>query len=230
MNQDQSLVSVIIPVYNREKYVAQAIESVLKQTYQSLDIIVIDDGSTDKSAEIIKSFGSKIRYFYQEHSGLANTLNKGINLTNGEFIAFLDSDDLWTENKLNLQMKVLKNNPQVSIIFAYVQQFISPELDKNIRDKIDLPNEIMKGYVKGTMLAKKEVFSQIGLFDNTLKLGDFIDWYLKACEQGIKSFVCPEVLLKRRIHDTNMGIIDKKDRSDYVKIIKAYLDRKKLKN
>lgn len=85
----------------------------------------------------------------------------------------------------------------------------------------------MKGYVKGTMLAKKEVFSQIGLFDISLKLGDFIDWYLKACEQGIKSFVCPEVLLKRRIHDTNMGIIDKKDRSDYVKIIKASLDRRR---
>ncbi|BAQ61470.1 polysaccharide biosynthesis glycosyl transferase CpsJ [Geminocystis sp. NIES-3708] len=222
-----SLISVIIPVYNREKYVSEAIESVLKQTYQFLDIIVIDDGSTDKSAEIIKSFGSKIRYFYQENSGISSALNHGLKVAKGEFIAFLDSDDLWTENKLNLQIKVLKKNTQVSIVFAHIQQFISPELDTNIQDKIDLPNEIMKGYVKGTMLAKKEVFSQIGLFDISLKLGDFIDWYLKACEQGIKSFVCPEVLLKRRIHDTNMGIIDKKDRSDYVKIIKASLDRRR---
>lgn len=103
-----SLISVIIPVYNREKYVSEAIESVLKQTYQFLDIIVIDDGSTDKSAEIIKSFGSKIRYFYQENSGISSALNHGLKVAKGEFIAFLDSDDLWTENKLNLQIKVLK--------------------------------------------------------------------------------------------------------------------------
>lgn len=220
-----SLISVIIPVYNREKYIAEAIESVLAQTYKPLEIIVINDGSTDNSAEIIKNFGSKIKYFDQVNSGLANTLNKGINLTNGEFIAFLDSDDLWVKNKLSLQMAIFANNPDVDIVFAYVQQFISPELEDEIKHKIYISQEIIKGYSKGTMLAKKEVFSQIGLFDTTLKLGDFIDWYFKASEQGIKNLICPEILLKRRIHDNNMGIIQKKYRSDYVKIIKASLDR-----
>src|ERR1700758_706720 len=100
---EKSLISVIIPVYNAEKYLAEAIESVLAQTYRPIEVIVVDDGSTDSSADIAKRFAS-VRYCFQSHSGLGATRNRGIDLSQGKFLAFLDADDLWVEDKLTHQM------------------------------------------------------------------------------------------------------------------------------
>ena len=105
MMQDKPLVSAIIPVYNCERYLAEAIESVLAQTYRPIGIIVVDDGSTDGSADVAKSFTDpQVRYFYQPNSGQGAARNQGTNLARGSFFTFLDADDLWTDNKLELQL------------------------------------------------------------------------------------------------------------------------------
>jgi len=106
--KDHLLISVIIPVYNCDRYLGEAIESVLSQTYRPLEILIIDDGSTDNSAEIAKSFIPHIQYYYQPHNGfVSKALNRGISLSQGAFLAFLDSDDLWSDsNKLTKQMQV----------------------------------------------------------------------------------------------------------------------------
>ncbi len=227
MTPNNPLVSVIIAVYNCEKYLAEAIESVLAQTYQSIEIIVVDDGSTDDSAEVAKRFTPVVKYCYQPHSGVAVALNHGIQMITGHFIAFLDADDLWVADKLMRQMAVFEAHPELDAVFGHVKQFCSPELDETIKQKTKFSTEITPAYLKGTMLIKQDALLRIGLFDTHWRVGDFIDWYIRAMEQGIKSFMLPELLLKRRIHDTNTGIRERKSQIDYVRILKASLDRRR---
>ena len=220
-------ISVIIPVYNCDRYLGEAIESVLKQTYQPSEIIIIDDGSTDKSAEVAKSFGDLIKYELQENGGAATARNRGTELATGDYFAFLDADDLWTENKLKLQIEAFNKNPQLDMVFGYVEQFHSPELPDNIKSKIYCPSGSMKGHHVGTMMIKRDALFRIGKFDENLNIADFIDWYLKATQAGLQSFMLPEVLLKRRLHDTNMSIRQRDFRKNYVRILKAHLDRRR---
>lgn len=226
---DQALVSVIIPVYNGERYLAEAIDSVLSQTYSSLEIVVIDDGSTDDSAGVVKRYGSKVRYFFQPHRGLSAALNHGVQAARGSFFSFLDADDVWMENKITQQMMMFANNPILDIVFGHVRQFCSPELNGNQKNRLQGFTELLPGYFKGTMLIKREAFSLAGIFDTVWKVGDFVDWYLKALESGLKSVMLPDVLMIRRVHTQNMGIREQAHQRDYVRILKASLDRRRKK-
>lgn len=226
--KENRLVSIIIAVYNCQRYLAQAIESVLAQTYSPFELIIVDDGSTDESARVAKSFLDKLRYFYQPHRGLATALNYGIQLAQGDFFAFLDADDLWMKNKLSSQVAVFDEKQQPDMVFTHIRQFYSPELELEIKTKYTF-TEIMPGYSTTSMLIKRESFFRVGPFDPSCRLGQFIDWYLKAQEVGLTSFMLPEILVKRRIHDSNIGIIKREDRSEYVRFIKASLDRRRKK-
>ncbi|NUM34004.1 MAG: glycosyltransferase family 2 protein [Candidatus Brocadiae bacterium] len=225
---DQKLVSVVIPVYNREKYLAQAIQSVLNQKGNiSRNIIIIDDGSTDKSAEIAKSFGDCITYIYQKQSGISAARNAGVMASQGELIAFLDSDDLWMENKLLLQAQALDSDPSLDVIFGHIQQFISPELPDEAKAKLVCDATITQGYHASTMLIKKQSFLKVGFFDLGLRAGEFIDWYNRAKNLGLKSCMLQDLLAMRRLHDTNYGILERKVYSDYFKMLKKAMERKK---
>ena len=107
------MISVVIPAYNAGRFIRRTIDSVLAQTYTDYEIIVVDDGSTDNTAEIVKSYGSKVRYIYQQNAGDGAARNTGIYAAKGEWIAFLDHDDEWLPEKLRLQMELLKRNPQL---------------------------------------------------------------------------------------------------------------------
>lgn len=111
MNQE-ALVSVIIPVHNCERYLAEAIRSALAQSYGALEIIIVDDGSTDASGTVAKQFEGDVQYYYQERLGAAAARNQGINLAKGEYFSFLDSDDIWVPEKLKIQMEVLERSPK----------------------------------------------------------------------------------------------------------------------
>lgn len=225
---DQPLISVIIPVYNCDRYLGEAIESVLSQTYQPLEILIIDDGSTDKSAEIAKSFIPSVKYYYQPNSGSCSSpLNYGIKLSQGDFLAFLDSDDLWLKDKLMIQSQCFAENPHLDIVFGHVQQFISPELDNVIRQRFEIPKEIIQGIHRGTMLIKKQSFLSVGYFDSHWQRVEFIDWYIRAKSLNLEMMVIPDILFKRRIHQTNIGIIKKDRQSEYVQVIKQALNKKR---
>lgn len=195
---NQPLISVIIPVYNCEKYLAAAIKSILAQTYRPIEILIIDDGSTDKSAEVAKSFMPHIQYYYQPNNGVATAINYGIDLSKGNFLAFLDSDDLWLKDKLIIQSQYFVKNPHLDIAFGHVQQFISSELDNLYRQKFEIPKEIMQGIHKGTMLIKRQSFLDVGYFNTNWKIGEFIDWYIRAKELNLEMTVIPDIILKRR--------------------------------
>ena len=226
----EHLVSAIIPVYNGERYVAEAIESVLVQTYHPFELIVVDDGSTDGSADIVKGFTPEVRYFFQPNAGLAAARNCGIRLAKGNYFAFLDADDLWVEDKLGYQMRTFDNQPELDMVFGYVKQFHSPELSPAVKQKIHCPAEIIPGCSAGTMLIRREAFFRVGLFETNWRIGEFMDWYLRAKEHNLKSLMRPEVLLRRRLHTANLGVRERQSRSDYLKILKTSLDRRRQIN
>lgn len=221
MSPTSPLISVIVPVYNGGKYLTAALESIMAQDYKRLDIIVIDDGSTDKSAQIAKSY--HLNYSYQTHSGLGAALNHGIKLAKGGYFSFLDADDLWVRTKLSRQMSSFKKDPTLDMVFGHVSEF------KDTDGKISKVRSLTRGsLMKGTMLIRREAFFHVGLFETKWHLGDFIDWYLRAHELQLKSLTLPSTLYKRRIHKNNMGIRERGKRKDYLHVLKESLDRRNI--
>jgi glycosyltransferase involved in cell wall biosynthesis len=227
MTNNQPLVSVIIPVYNGENYLAEAIESALAQTYQPLEILVINDGSTDNTEEIAKSFLPSIRYYFQAKSGQGEALNKGIKLAKGDFFAFLDHDDLWLQDKLTKQIEAFNYNQELELVFGLVQQFYSPELDDNFKAKIKCNTELMSGHIPSAMIIKRDSFFRVGFFETHLQLVSFPSWYSRALELGLNTFTLPELVTKRRLHQHNTGIRNRDHKKEYISILKASLDRKR---
>ncbi len=224
---DNPLVSVIIPVYNCERYLAEALESVFSQTYSPCEVIVVDDGSTDGSAEVARSFASQATLCTQPHSGAAAARNKGIELSQGSLLAFLDADDQWVEDKLIRQLAVLDGRPTVDMVFGHVVHFHSPDLDSYARARVKCPPQAEPGLVPGTMLIRRQAFERVGPFATGWRVGEFIDWHARAVDVGLKGVMLSQVLLRRRLHADNTGVRRRGARGDYARILKATLDRRR---
>lgn len=227
--KDSPLVSVIIPVYNYERYLGEAVECVLSQTYQHHEVIVIDDGSTDKSADVAKSFAERgVRYCHQAQAGIGPARNKGVELAQGDFLAFLDADDRWPREKTERQLAAFENDPALEMVFGQAVQLQNgPEWEAAINENKLPATGLVPGMVAGTMLIKRDAFSRVGEFPGGLKVGEFIDWYARAVQLQIRSLVMPELFLYRRIHDSNTGVRERKSVTDYARVLKASLDRRR---
>ncbi|WP_146131608.1 glycosyltransferase [Merismopedia glauca] len=220
------LVTVILPVYNGEKFLAEAIQNIKEQNYQSLEIIVIDDGSTDKTAEVAAQFHDEIRYVYQSNQGPAAARNQGSKLAQGEVITFLDVDDLWADNMLLDFTDYLITHPDVEIVQGLIQQM---QLDEKTTDE-DAPvfKPVFQPYQfinLGSALYRKSAFDKVGLFDLTLRDSDDTDWFVRAWEQNITKVVIPKTVLFYRKHDRN--ITRKQDSGPFslIKLYKRHIDR-----
>jgi glycosyltransferase involved in cell wall biosynthesis len=198
------LVSVIIPVYNGEKYIGAALESVLAQDYPSFEIIVVDDGSTDGSAEAVKSCG-EARYLYQRNQGVAVARNTGITASRAEYVAFLDQDDLWAPEKLRIQMDYLEENPSVGYVLARQSIFIQPGMERPswLREEHLLDSQA--GYLPGTLVARKALFGTIGCFDPKFETASDAEWFFRTKDLGVSMTLLPDVLLHHRIHSNNQS-------------------------
>lgn len=219
-------VSAIIPVFNGERYLAETIHSVSNQNCSSLEIVVVDDGSTDASARIASRFRS-VKYFYQRNRGTAAALNTGIEQASGDFLSFLDADDLWTHDKTIVQIAAFQTNPNLDIVSGHVQQFFSPDLSEADREKIRFPKELMPGHVIPAMLIKREAFFKVGYFETKWELGAGMSWYLRAMDMGLSLKILPDIVLMRRIHRTNKGITKRQFAKQRAHILKIALDRRR---
>ncbi|MBD2482576.1 glycosyltransferase [Planktothrix sp. FACHB-1365] len=225
MDNQPLFVSVIIPVYNGEKYLAEAIQNVKNQDYQPLEIIVIDDGSTDKTAEIAAQFKDCIRYIYQQNTGPAAARNHGIRIANGDVIAFLDVDDLWSDNKLKLQANYLADHPSVGIVQGLIQQMKLLRQEEDDQAIFE-PTYKPYSYINiGSAIYRKTVFEKIGFFDETLKYAEDVDWFIRAWENGISKIVLDRVSLFYRKHEDNMTGGKNLVELGFVRIFKKHLDR-----
>ncbi len=231
------LISVIVPVHNGERYLKAALNSVVEQMYRPLEVIVVDDGSIDGTAAIAAEFCERgdngslsnvsFRYMRQANAGAASARNAGIGLSRGSFLAFLDADDTWMPNKLTLQRNILGQQPQVDAVFGSIEQFISPDVEESSRSTLRCPPGSMPGYTHCTMLIRREAFSRVGMFETHWQVGEFVAWYLRAMETGLRTVMLTDVVMKRRLHASNQGVQKRDFQSDYVRILKASLDRRR---
>lgn len=204
MQASQFFVSVIIPVHNGERFLAEVIRNVLEQQYQPLEIIVIDDGSTDNTRSIANHYKGTIRYIYQSNQGPSAARNLGIKVSQGNIIAFLDVDDLWTPNKLSSQIHVLTQEPSFDIVQGLIKEM---KLDESISGSGLAFEESSEPYHflnLGSAIYRKSVFDRVGLFDETLRDNEDTDWFLRAWKANISKKVINEVTLYYRKHEHNV--------------------------
>lgn len=222
MTTTSPTVSVIIPAFNAARFLGDAIHSVACQAYPHLEIVVIDDGSTDETSEVVRAF-PQVRYVRQSNRGIASARNTGVREARGELIAFLDADDLWTSNKLPLQLDALREHRDVQIVAGRVEQFIDDSCDQAIA----LPAESGEAYTAGAMLIRRDDFLRVGFLNPALRIGEFVDWHSRAMNFGLREYRLDEVVLRRRIHGGNTTLQRSDSTSDYLAVIKAHLDRKR---
>jgi glycosyltransferase involved in cell wall biosynthesis len=223
------LVSCIVPVFNGERYIREALDSILAQTYRRLEIIVADDGSTDRTAEIVATFKDTVLYLKQNNAGPATARNLGVRAASGDFIAFLDADDLWHPEKVGRQIARFQARPELDCCVAYCENFWVPELEveaeKYRSHRISRP---MPGYVTGTLCVRRAVFDSVGLFNTALAHGDSTDWFLRAAERGAVMELLSDVLLFRRLHPSNRSRVRAAtSREEYLRLLKLSLDRRR---
>jgi len=220
------MISVVIPAYNREAYIGEAVESVLAQDHRPIEIIVVDDGSDDATADVAARFDG-VRCVWREHGGAAAARNTGVEQAQGDLLAFLDSDDRWHPDKLERQLAARSRQPDTEIVLGHVEHFLSPDLSPHERARLVCPDRPGPGFCVGAMVVSTAVFLDIGPFDETLRVGEFIDWYARAEEAGLTTLMLDEVVLQRRIHAGHLNQPPVDVRRDFARLLKARIDRKR---
>lgn len=227
MTEHTRLVSAVIPVRNGAAFLAGAIENVLAQDYQPLEIIVVDDGSTDATADIASGYQDAVHYALQTAAGPSAARNRGIKLARGNLIAFLDVDDLWSSNKLNLQAEYLLANPGVEIVQGHIQNILlTGTAAQNGRRFGFEPTSAPYRYINvGSALYRGSVFDKVGPFDESMTDNEDVDWFIRAWEQGISKVVLDEVTLFYRQHAENMSRHQAPVNFGLTKLVKKHMDR-----
>lgn len=198
-------VSVLIPCYNAGAYLAQAIESVLDQTYQDFEIIVVDDGSTDDTAGVAGAF-SRVRYVYHAHSGIPVTRNLAVSHAKGEFITFLDADDLWDETKLEKQVAYMDSHPDCQLVYTIAKNFFGGDPAAMTPRQKQLLEANMDNYMASCCI-RRSVFETYGGFSENYPCGEDTHWVFRLRAAGVSMSHCiQEPLYLRRIHDSNISL------------------------
>jgi glycosyltransferase involved in cell wall biosynthesis len=219
------LVSVIIPVYNGERFLGEAIESALAQDYTPLEVIVVDDGSTDGSRTIAHRYPA-VRYVYQENAGVAAAKDAGLAIARGEFIGFLDHDDTWAPQKVSAQVRYLVDHPELGCVFS--RHRIVLERGTPLPSWVNPAalNDDRFGIFAATMLVRRRVFEQIGPFNETLRVGEDTEWIVRAKESGVAMAVVEAPLLFRRVHEGNCSRFVELHHATLMSILRASVARR----
>lgn len=222
------LISVIIPTYNRPRYLGEAIESVLGQSYGNHEIIVVDDGSTDPPVDAVAAFGDRVVLLRQDNRGTGAARNTGIARSSGEFLAFLDDDDVWDERKLALQMQAFGAAPETDVVYGHMKQFVTPGLDEDQSSRLrHLAGQVVAAPIAPSMLIRRDSFDRVGPFDESLQIGVEMDWYARLCEAGLRSVMLDAVLYHRRLHGSNVNITRADEQSERLLVLKRIIDRRR---
>ena len=212
------LVSVIVPVYNGERFVGAALESILAQDYQPIEVIVVDDGSADNSAEVARSFGG-VQVLQQPNQGPAAARNAGLKVARGEFVAFVDSDDLLPPTKLSAQVTYLLAHPSVGVVLGR-QEWIDPP--PNL--KRDPVYGELDGIPLTSALYRASILQRLGGYDASYRSHENMDLLFRLREFGSETAVLPDLVLYRRFHGGNLSHAPRTG-DPRLRSLKAKLDR-----
>jgi len=208
-------VSVIVPVHNGEPFLAEAIDSLLAQTHRPLEVVVVDNMSTDDSARIAAAYGDPVRVVEAAPLGPPVARNRGIREATFPLIAFLDADDLFHPEKLERQVAHLASRADLDISLCVAENFWEPGLEEEQRRYAAMGRD-RATHAFGTLLTTHEVFDRVGLIDEGLPHGDQIEWFVRAGAAGMVMEALPEVLMRRRMHPAS--------RSHQLRDLDVYLD------
>ncbi len=205
------LISVIIPSYNSESFVCDAVRSVLAQTFSPLEILVIDDGSTDNTRGVLEQFGDRIRYYRQENRGPASARNTGIHFASGKLLAFLDADDVWLPDKLSKQYNVLAQQSEIGLVHSDIRYWHQDTGEKNLkwvgRERFAGDCYICLFYenrvLTSSILVRKECFGKAGLFDERLGRAEDWDMLIRIARHYRFAYI-PEPLIDYRLHGAGL--------------------------
>jgi glycosyltransferase involved in cell wall biosynthesis len=195
------LVSVVMAVHDGERFLAEAIDSVLGQTYAHHEIVLVDDGSMDGSAAIARS--RPVRYCRQPNRGVAAARNAGLAAARGELIAFLDQDDTWLPHKLEAQVAFLQEHPSVDIVLSPVEVQLEPGAPPLSWYEPGAGMDVQLVPLLGSLLARRSAAERIGEFDTRYEIASDTDWFMRARDAGLVVETAPGVCMRYRIHEGN---------------------------
>lgn len=216
-------VSVILPVCNGEPFLAEALGSVLGQTRAPDEVLVVDDGSTDRSAEIARSFAS-VRVLQQPNGGQASALNAGVARSQGDFLAFLDADDRWLPNKLALQLGAFTEEPELELVFGHARQLAEHPAWSRQR------GQVLPARLPSALLLRRAAWQKVGPFSSQWALGSVIEWSARADDLGLRTKLLEHVVYERRIHGRNSSLVHAAPAREYAKMLKALLDARRARS
>jgi glycosyltransferase involved in cell wall biosynthesis len=217
----------MIGAYNAAPYLGEAIESALSQDYEPIELIVVDDGSTDETADVARSF-AQAKVIQQENGGNGAARNLAVENASGELYAFLDADDRFTPGKLSRQKAALDADPDLDMVFGHVREFFSPELDEETCASLRPPAPgPMPWTAPNLMLIRRGSFERVGPFSTAVRVGVTVDWFARAQEAGLRHTILPEVVLERRLHTQNNGLRERASRSQYLDVIRQAMERRR---
>jgi len=226
------LVSVIMPMYNAERFVAQALNSIFAQDHAALDVIVIDDGSTDRSREIVDWYRDRIRVIEQPNSGPAAARNAGLAQMRGEFVAFLDADDLWHPAKLSAQLNEFALDPDLEVSICKIRNFWDgdpAQAESELRRREYVP--VMVGIVVQALLVRRSVFDELDGFDTSFRFGEDTDFYVRMSQRGTEGRLIDKELGYRRVHENNLTVDFPRQKEDTMwQVVQAALARSRAKD
>ncbi len=228
---DLPLISVIIPAFNAAKYIKRAIKSVLSQSYTKWEVVVIDDGSTDRLLQVLEVFQSdeRITYYHQENAGPAQARNHGLKKSQGELIAFLDADDEYPEDKLMTQWDYLSKHPTIDFVSGRIQYMGGTELEASFLFE-DQDERSMKNVHLGAVLCRRTVFETVGLFDESLRQSEDVDWWMRCLEKGIQYTFLPQTFLRYYRHGSNMTLDQVENNHFFFKALHQSIGRRRATN
>lgn len=221
---DNALASVIVAVYNGERFLAEALDSVFAQDYRPMEVILVDDGSTDRTAEIARSFNG-VHYLYQDNQGLAAARNAGIRAARGEFIAFHDADDMMLPNKLSVQIQYLLHHPEIGCALCRQKILLEPGTSPPAWLKPDPIYGDPGGIPPSSAVIRRSEFDRAGGYDPSYRIAIGMEWLGRLRDHGVVVAVVPEILLVRRVHDSNMTHQNRKLRESLLRGLKGKIDR-----
>ncbi len=194
------LVSVVIPAYNAGRFLAETLESVFAQTHEPLEVIVVDDGSTDATADIARRF--PVNLLSGSNGGRSVARNRGVEASAGQLIAFCDADDVWLPTRVERQVELLGENPDVDIASCLIEVFVEPGIDPpSWLRPVDL--ETRRGMQPSALLVRRSLLRRVGLFDPQYVISQDADWIARALGSGASMGFVEEALVRYRIHDQN---------------------------
>ncbi len=211
--------TVIVPLFNGGRFIAEALASIRSQTVRVAQIIVVDDGSTDDGPTIAAATPG-VTLVRKPHTGIGETVNAGVAAAHGELIAFLDADDRWLPDKTARQLAALERDPELAVVFGHARRFVDHDGRERMLD-------VRPAISRCAGLFRRSAIEVAGPFGTGVE-HEFMTWMLAAQDAGLRYEIVPDIVFERRIHNANHGVAFKGDqRQAYFVTLKAALDRRR---